>query len=46
VTNKGAIKRIAKLLDQLTLLQAGSVQTLITLSLCGKVSSAGIPIEG
>jgi hypothetical protein len=46
VANEGAAQRIAKLLDQLALLQAGSVQAQITLSFCGKVSSASIPIEG
>jgi hypothetical protein len=46
VANEGAVQRIAKRLDQLALLQAGSVQAQITLSLCGKISSASIPIEG
>jgi hypothetical protein len=46
VANEGAAQRITKLLDQLALLQASSVQAQITLLLCGKVSSARIPIEG
>jgi len=46
VANEGAAQRTAKLLDQLALLQAGSVQAQITLSLFGQVSGASIPIEG
>jgi hypothetical protein len=46
VANEGAAQRIAKLLHQPALLQTGLVQAQITLSLCGKVSSARIPIEG
>jgi hypothetical protein len=46
VADEGAAQRTAKLLDQLALLQAGPVHAQITLSFCGKVSSASIPIEG
>jgi hypothetical protein len=46
VANEGPAQGIAKLVDQLPLLQVGLVQAQITLSLCGKVSSASIPIEG